>query len=107
MSCETETVQLGAIGANIIVTVEEDGEVIDALETVTAKSLVFRKPNGVGITKTADFVTDGTDGKLKYVTESGFLDVKGTWRIQAQLTFPGSGYSGPTEVGTFQVLANV
>lgn len=104
MSCETETVQLGAIGANIIVTVEEDDAIVN-LSTVTTKNLVFKKPNGVSVTKTASFFTDGTDGKLKYSTESGFLDKAGEWKVQADLVFP-SGYDGPTEVGSFQVLPN-
>lgn len=104
MSCEIENLQLGAIGVVIVVTVEEDGVAVN-LSGVSAKSLVFRKPDRTSVTKTADFFTDGTDGKLKYVTESGFLDVAGEWRIQADVTFSG-GYDGPTEVGFFQVLPN-
>ena|SRR5687767_15131557 len=104
MSCDTQSLQLGAIGALIVVTVKEDDVVVN-LSSVTSKSLVFKKPNGSSVTKTAAFFTDGIDGKLKYVTETGFLDVAGLWRIQADVVFP-SGYDGPSEVGTFRVLKN-
>lgn len=105
MSCETpQHLQLGAIGALIIVTVEEDGEIVN-LASVTTKNFVLKKPNGVTVTKTALFFTDGTDGKLKYTTIAGDLDKAGEWKIQADLVFP-SGYDGPTKVETFQVLPN-
>lgn len=107
MSCEPEELQLGAVGVAIIVTVMEDGAAVD-ISTVTAKSLVFRKPNGTTATVTASFYTDGTDGKLVYVTEASplFLDTAGEWLVQPDITFPSSGFDGTGSLVAFQVLPN-
>lgn len=106
MSTAFEFLQKDAIGAQIQVTVVEDDVIVD-LSTATTKTLYFRKPNGTTVSKTADFVTDGTDGKLKYVTESAFLDMAGMWNIQAYVQFPGGGYAGRGAVGLFLVESNL
>ncbi len=105
----SEFLQKDAVGAVIEVTILEDTAALD-VSTVTVKQLVFRKPGGTVVTKTASFSSDGTDGKLKYVTESGFLDEKSggqNWKVQAAVTFPGSGFSGRSEVVEFQVKGNL
>lgn len=98
--------QKDAIGAAIELTVTEDGEVVDLSDVVT-KNLIFRKPGGSQVEKLGAFVTDGSDGKLRYVTESGFLDRAGLWKIQAYLEFPETGaYKGNGDVGEFRVKDN-
>lgn len=57
-----------------------------SLVTTTAREFEFTKPDGTIVTKTAAFVTDGSDGRLRYATEAGFLDVVGTWKVRAKLT---------------------
>lgn len=106
-----ERLQNGAVGAVIQMTIEEvDEDGVSAvvnLSSVTQKDLVFRKPSGAVVTKASSFTTDGTDGKIQYVTESDFIDEPGMWQIQADLIFPGSGYDGTAEVGYFKVLENL
>lgn len=103
----SQELQRGAINAIIEVDVEEDGEAVD-LSPVLTKTLYFRKPNGDTVSKAASFVTDGTDGKLQYVTEDAdFLDQAGIWKVQAFLEFPGSGYEGRGHVGQFPVRDNI
>lgn len=100
-----ESVQQNAIGVAIIATVKEDGVVVN-IAAVSTKQLVFKKPNGITITKTASFVTDGTDGQLQYITEADFLDASGLWRVQGYVLFP-AGFNGRSDITTFQVRDNL
>jgi hypothetical protein len=101
---EDQYLQVDFVGANIEVTVTEDEAVVD-ISTATVKTLIFKKPRGTVVSKTATFSTDGTDGKLKYITESGFLDQTGFWKVQAELTTPD--YIGRTKEAIFTVRANL
>jgi hypothetical protein len=63
------------------------------------------RPNGVTLIKTADFTSDGTDGKIRYVVVAGDLNADGRWRIQGKIIIPSGTFS--TEIGTFMVHANL
>lgn len=89
-------------GIDIIITVEEDGVVVD-LSAEDVKQLKFRYPDGSGVAKTAAFVTDGTDGKLKFTTTAGFLTPAGRWGVQGYLEFTASGQKWHTQIGVFFV----
>lgn len=99
-------VQKTNISVNVILTMKEDGVVVN-LASVTTKEIVFRKPDGTTVTKSAAFVTDGADGKIKYATESGFLDQTGVWELQPHFVFPGGGFTGRGEVVQFVVKDNL
>lgn len=77
--------------------------------------MVFTKPDGTSVTKTATFCTvspalpgqvgDGSDGLMEYRTESGFLDVPGLWRVQGLISLaPGSWAS---QIVEFRVHPNL
>lgn len=100
-----EQAQVGAVNLIIRGTVKEDDVVVD-VSTCTTKQMILRKPNGAVLTKTAVFDTDGIDGKLKYLTVSGDLDVAGSWSAQAYVIFPG-GFDGRSEVERFWVNSNL
>ncbi len=109
MPTPEEFLQEDAVGAVIEVTILEDGVAVD-VSTVTTKQLVFRKPGGTVVTKTAAFSSDGTNGKIRYVTESGFLNERSgsqNWKVQGAVVFPGGGYSGRSEVVEFAVKGNL
>lgn len=78
--------QEGSYGIpRVIVTIyDADGNIVD-ISGVLTKTIILRNPINVVLTKTATFLTDGTDGKIYYNFESGEL-VKGRWSIQAQYT---------------------
>ena len=99
-------VQKDAIGVEIKLTITENRAALDLSACITL-NLIFKKPGGGRVEKPAAFVTDGTNGKLKYVTESGFLDRTGIWRIQAFLKCPDGSYRGRGAVGEFQVKDNL
>jgi hypothetical protein len=67
--------------------------------------LILKSPSGNAKTKTASFTSDGTDGKIQYITVEGDLDEIGTWRLQSKITFPTASWS--TEIGTFKVYENL
>jgi hypothetical protein len=83
----------------------KDGQATVDVSTTTAKQIIFRKPDGSTLTKTAAFVTDGTDGKIKYTTIAGDLDSSGIWEYQAKVTFSGGAWSA--DIKTFRVHDNL
>ncbi len=50
----------------------------------TAIKMVFTSPTGVETEKTATFKTDGSDGIIKYTTETGLLTA-GWWYVRGQV----------------------
>ena len=97
------------IGTELEFTVTDGGVVVD-LSTLTALTLRFKPPGQALRTKTLGsevaYVTDGTDGTVKYTVESGFLDVAGTYQVQAFINFDASNqyYSS---IVSFAVDANL
>lgn len=92
------------IGTIIELTVKEGAAIVDT-STTTTKQIVLMKPDGSTLTKTAAFVTDGTDGKIKYTTIAGDLSVAGDWQVQGLLTYGTGTWHTSTE--SFQVHPNL
>ncbi len=80
----------------IEVTVQNQDGLIINLSTSTSRTFEFRKPSGVAVSKTALFVSDGTDGKLYYTTIPADLDEVGEWTMQAVVVDGGGDY--PTDI---------
>jgi len=96
--------QVNDIKVRLIVTMYEDGAVLD-ISTATAKSIIFRKPDGTIIEESATFLTDGTDGKIYYDTISTDLDLSGTYKVQGEVSINGGTYRG--SVSSFSVKCNL
>ncbi len=64
---------------------EADGVTIVDVSTALTKEVCFEKPDETLLTKTASFLTDGTDGIITYKTLAGDLDADGPWKIQAHV----------------------
>lgn len=89
----TTIIHNGDLGTTFLLTItEEDGTTAVDVSTATKLQMIFEDPAGVSTAKTAVSNTTGTDGKIKYVSEAGLIDVVGTWRIQGYVEF-GSGTS--------------
>lgn len=99
-----EEIHVGDTGTEFIVIAKSDTLVLD-ISSATTKQLIFVKPDGTKLTKTATFYTNGTDGKLSYVTQSTDLDQQGSWKIQAKITLPSGTWS--SSIGKFKVYANL
>lgn len=79
MSCNE--IHVDDVGTEFIVTIEDCDGPVD-ISAYTPLELTFAKPDGTKVTKTATFLTDGTDGKIHYITVAGDIDAEGTWQIQ-------------------------
>jgi len=99
-----DEIRVGNIGTIFEATIQEASVAVN-ISTTTVKQFIFKKPDGTIVTKTAQFVTDGTDGKLKYTTLANDLDLPGTWKIQANVTMPA--WAGKTSIGSFKVSTNL
>jgi hypothetical protein len=97
-------VHVGDIGTVFEVTIQESGVTLD-ISTATTKQIILRKPSGASMTKTAAFSTDGKDGKIRYASISGDLDVAGKWSLQAYLATPA--WQGKSDIQALQVYANL
>lgn len=96
-----ETVRVGDVGTVLeIVVFDENGPV--NLQFSNTKEILFQKPTLGFITRPAQFVTDGTDGRIFYVTVPGDLDEAGEWKMQGRVEVPGVGIF-KTEICTFFV----
>lgn len=99
-------IQVGAIGVPIIIEVRKaDNTVETSLGSATALKIYLKSPGGTAVAKTAVFDTDGSDGKIKYVTVAGDLSVEGTWRAQPGYTL--GSFAGRGSDVSFQVRGNL
>jgi BppU N-terminal domain len=99
-----DSIQKGAIGVDIVLTVTEDGAALN-IASATGKKIILGKPDGTRLEKEAAFVSDGSDGKIKYTTIAGDLDAAGVWQAQAEFTL--SGFTGRGTMTTFEVKPNI
>lgn len=98
--------QKNEIGSTIrAVLRRSDGSIFD-VSTATVKQLIFRKPTSEKLTKTASFYTDGSDGKIQYITIAGDLDTIGVWTIQGYIELA-SGEVWKSRVEFMRVLDNL
>lgn len=104
MSCKL--IQLGSYPFAIIRTLKDEDDSVVDVSAATSITLIIKSPSGVRKTFTGEFTTDGTDGKVQYVTTSqSDLDETGTWNAQFLIGI--SGGSVPTATFTFVVSKNI
>ena len=95
----------GDIGTVFELTIKDTDEAVIDVSTAAVKYIYFQDPTGARMRKTATFTTDGTDGKIQYVTIAGDIDEVGTWQVQGYVeTSLGKFY---TEKMSFQVLSTL
>lgn len=94
----------GDIGTKLLITVTDDGQVVD-ISSAISLSIFIKKPNGTILTRVGTLETDGTDGKMYYITVSGDLDKAGSYKIQGQVVLPSGSYY--TSTATFKVHCNL
>lgn len=105
MACNVDEVHLNDVGTIFRMTlVDSDGAAID-LSSTTQKQLIFKKPSGATLTKTAVFYTDGTDGKIQYTSQAGDLNELGEWQWQAYIVNPVGSWR--SNIDKFRVYGNV
>lgn len=102
---QTAALHVGDIGTALELTVVDKGVVVD-LSDATTLEIILASPCGTVTTFEAELSTDGTDGKLRYVTESADdLDEAGTWQRQGHVITPDGEWH--TSIAKFTVGANL
>jgi hypothetical protein len=97
-------IRVGDINVQMILNIIEDGEPVD-LSTVFSTEILIRKPDGVLLTNSANFMTDGTDGRIYYNSVAGDFDQEGIHKIQARIT-TGAGFY-QSQIKNFKVHGNI
>lgn len=85
---DRDALHVGDVNVGIRLEVKDDGVATD-LSGATLKKILLQAPDGTVTEHDADFVTDGADGLIQYVTASADdLSVAGEWLVQGRLTMP-------------------
>lgn len=95
---------IGDAGTALTVQVLDSGSVMD-ISGATLLEIRLRKSDGTVIVKPAVFSTDGTDGKMEYVTTDDDLTTSGLYQIQGYIEIGESNWS--TEINKFRVYPNI
>ena len=82
-----------------------DTDVAVDVSAASSKEIIFLKPDGTSVTKTAEFGTTGIDGIIKYTTIEDDLDTVGGWKLQAKVTLPTGTWS--SDISKFKVYSNL
>ena len=100
----TDEIHQYDIGTVFQLELQEDGVAVD-VSAATDITFYFGAPSGATKTKTGQFVTDGSDGLVKYATIADDLDEVGPWQVQAKITMPA--WEGHSSIVQFAVYPNV
>ena len=71
------------------------------ISQATVKKVNIKKPGGSSFVRDMEFVTDGSDGQLKYTSTAGDLSAMGVYICQISLVM--SDWSGSTTIFSFSV----
>jgi hypothetical protein len=96
------SVRQNDVGIVFEITIIDEAGAVDISNSAT-RLMVFGKPVVGWFTRQAEFVTDGTDGKIQYKTIPGDLDKAGEWRLQAKIALPTFVDTFYTEMARFTV----
>jgi hypothetical protein len=94
----------GDIGTKLLITVKDDGEVVD-ISSASSLSIFIKRPDGITLTRTGVLETDGTDGQMYYTTVANDLNDAGVYKIQGLINFISGNFY--TSTATFKVHCNI
>lgn len=97
-------IHVGDTGTVFEITIKDDMSVVD-VSGATTKQIFFLKPDETVLTKTAAYVTDGSDGKIKYISLADDFDAEGAWGIQAYFVLASGSWK--TDIIKFRVYGNL
>lgn len=105
MTINSAEFHVGDLGTALTATlVDEDTEVVP-LQSASVKQYTIKKPSGAEIIVDCDFVTDGSDGQIQYVTVASTFDEAGYYKLQGYLEMGTSKWR--TNTITFRVYPNI
>ena len=77
-------IHLNDVGTKFLVTIKDGSSAVN-ISSASTKEIIIQKPSGTKITATATFDSDGTDGKIYYVTVADDLDEAGSYKLQGKV----------------------
>jgi hypothetical protein len=102
-------VQTGSLGVEVRLEVTDfEGNTYDLSSytlTDDGNGAIIKKPSGETVDKSLNFVTDGTDGLVRFYTSASDTDELGRYELQAEFSKTGTNWR--TEVGEFFVKSNL
>jgi len=99
----TDTINIDDIGTDLQVTITEGGTAVD-ISSATDLVIILVKPSGAEVEKTAELLNDGTDGIMRYVTDSDDIDEVGDWSYYGRVTFSASEVYHSVDPQPFEVV---
>ena len=110
MTVADQEIHLNDVGTAFEITVVKKNLITGLMEVVdisstTLRQIIFKKPSLATVPHTAVFITDGTDGKMLYISVADDLDQAGDWELQGYIEMPT--WQGHTVTGKFEVEPNL
>jgi hypothetical protein len=82
-------IHLNDVGTQFLITIVDANESPMDISNAVGKEVIFKKPSGSLVSQPATFYTNGSDGKIYYVSQDGDLDEIGSWKIQCHVETSG------------------
>jgi methionine-rich copper-binding protein CopC len=97
-------IHLNDVGTKFLVTIKDGSSAVN-ISSASTKEIIIQKPSGTKITATATFDSDGTDGKIYYVTVADDLDEAGSYKLQGKVIISDGTFY--TDITSFKVHRNL
>jgi hypothetical protein len=97
-------IHLNDVGTKFLVTIKDGSSAVN-ISSASTKEIIIQKPSGTKITATATFDSDGTDGKIHYVTVADDLDEAGSYKLQGKVIISDGTFY--TDITSFKVYRNL
>lgn len=98
-------VRVNDFGTIFRATIKDQDEIVVNISSAIQSKLNFKNPNGTLYSKNADLYTDGTDGIIEYISESGLFSIGGKWEMQGYVLTPAGQWN--TNIVNFFVQDNL
>jgi hypothetical protein len=98
-------IHVNDVGTLITLTVMDGTASALNISSATVKQMWLKKPDNTTLLKSASFVTDGSNGQIKYALESSDVSLAGMYEVQAYVEMASASYHGSR--ASFQVYPNV
>lgn len=100
------TIQRSSVGVQFIVQInnEQTNQPIN-LSSASSINFIYKQPDQIVYNVSGSLYTDGTDGKVSYISQDTDLTVRGIWKLQ--ISYQISGATNYTSIYTFEVLPNL
>lgn len=97
--------QIKNAGIQLVITfLDENGNLLD-IYGATNLTIALQAPDGTQTSFPAQYVTNGLDGQIFYVTTATDLTEAGLWYVQGQVTIGGAVLT--TALGQFEANSNL